>query len=137
MVRIVGVETSRLLTKHLLIKMAMQESIGHIKLVNWLGARDSKLEDSVNRAWFDNRGKGVGEVHAGALAKAAHHPTRLVAVERTVGASLVAEDPLASDDIGTRWPWDKLPRTVALQGIELLTHRSKPVQRWGAGTGPK
>ena len=78
----------------------------------------------MNRARFDNRGEGVGEVHAGALAKAAHHPTRLVALERTVGASLVAENPLASDDIGTWWPRDKLPRTVALQGVKLLTHCS-------------
>ena len=104
-VRIVGVdETSRLLIEHLLVKMAMQESIRHIELVDWPGTRNSKLEDSANRARFDNRGEGVGEVHAGALAKAAHHPTRLVALERTVGASLVAEDPLASDDICTRRP---------------------------------
>ena len=119
-VRMVGVdETSRLLTEHLLVEMAMQESIRHIELVDRPSARNSKLEKSANRAWFNNRGEGVGEVHA-----AAHHPTRLVALERTVGASLVAEDPLASDDIGTGWPRDKLPRTVALQGVKLLTHRS-------------
>ena len=114
-VQIVGVdETSRLLTEYLLVEMAMQESIRHIELVNRPSVRNSKLENSANRARFDNRGEGVGEVHAGALAKAAHHPTRLVALERAVGASLVAEDPLASDDIGTGWPRDKLPCAVAL-----------------------
>ena len=115
MVRIGGVdETSRLLTEHLLVEMTIQESIRHVELVNRLSARNSKLENNANRVRFDNRGEGVGEVHAGALAKAAHHPTRLVALERTVGASLVAEDPLASDDIGTGWPRDKLPCAVAL-----------------------
>ena len=105
MVRIVGVdETSRLLTEHLLVEMAMQESIRHIDLVDRPSARNSKLENSANHARFDNRGKGVGEVHAGALAKTAHHPTRLVALERTVRVSLVAEDPLASDGIGTGRP---------------------------------
>ena len=63
-----------------------------------------------------------------ALAKDAHDPSRLVALEGTIGASLVVEDPLASDDIGTGWPRDKLPRTVALQGVKLLTHRSEPVR---------
>jgi hypothetical protein len=93
-VRIVGVgETSRLLTEYLLVEMAMQESIRHIELVDWPGARNSKLENSANRARFDNRGEGVGEVHAGTLAEAAHHPTRLVALERTIRASLVAEHP--------------------------------------------
>ena len=106
----------------------MQESIRHIELVDWPGARNSKPENRANCARFDNRGEGVGELHAGALAKAVHHPTRLVVLERTVRASLVAEDPLASDDIGTGWPRDKLPRTVALQGAKLLTHRSKPVR---------
>ena len=129
MVRIVSVdETSGLLTKHLLVEMAMQESIGHVELVNWPGARDIKLENSVNCARFDNRGEGDREVHAGALAETAHHPSRLVAHKITIRTSLVAENPLANDNIGTGRPRDKLPRTVALQGIELFTHRSKPVQ---------
>ena len=114
-VRIVGVdETSRLLTEHLLVEMDMQESIRHIELVDRPSARNSKLENNANHARFNNRGEGVGEVHAGALAKAAHHPARLIALERTVGASLVAEYPLASDGIGTGRPRNKLPRTVAL-----------------------
>ena len=77
MARIVGVdETTRLLTEHLLVKMTMQESIRHIELVDWPGTRNSKLEDSADRARFDNRGEGVGEVHAGTLAEAAQHPHR-------------------------------------------------------------
>ena len=54
-VRIIGVDkTSRLLTEHLLVEMAMQESIRHIELVDRPGARNSELENSVNRARFDN-----------------------------------------------------------------------------------
>ena len=46
-VRIVGVdETSRLLTKHLLVEMAMQKSISHIELVNWPGARNAPYRTS-------------------------------------------------------------------------------------------
>ena len=129
MVRKGGVdETSRLLTEHLLGKMSMQESIGYIELVNWPGARGSELENGANRARFYNRGEGVGEVHAGALAKATHHPACLIALKRTVRASLVAKDPLASDNIGMRRSRDKLPRAVTLQGVELLSHGGKPVR---------
>ena len=57
-VRIVGVdETSRLLTEHLLVEMAMQESIRHIELVDRPSARNSELENSANRARFNNRAK--------------------------------------------------------------------------------
>ena len=73
MVRMVGVdETNRLLTEHLLVEVAMQKSIGHVELVNRPGARNNELENSANRARFDNRGEGFGEVHVGALSKAAH-----------------------------------------------------------------
>jgi hypothetical protein len=50
-------ETGGLLTKHLLGEMPMQESIGHIELVNRPGARGSELKDDVNRARFDNWGE--------------------------------------------------------------------------------
>ena len=106
----------------------MQESIRHIELVDRPSARNSKLENSANRARFNNRGEGVGEVHAGALAKAAHHPARLIALERTVGASLVAEDPLASDDVGTGRPRDKLLGVVPLESVELFPHHNEPMR---------
>lgn len=125
MVRMVGVdETNRLLTEHLLVEVAMQKSIGHVELVNGPGVRNSELENSVNRVRFDNRGEGVDEVHAGALAKAAHDPMRLVALKGTVGASLVAVDPLASDDVGTGSPQDKGPVTPNMRDYPKETRRS-------------
>ena len=138
MIRKGGVdEAGRLLTEHLLGEMSMQESIGYIELVNWPGARGSELKNGANRARFDDRGEGVGEVHASTLAKAAYNPARLVALKRTVRASLVSKDPLARDDIGMRRARDKLPRAVALQGIELLAHGGKPVRipKGGASGG--
>ena len=129
MVREGGVdETSRLLTEHLLGEVPMQESIGHIELVNRPSARGRELKDGANRARFDNRGKGVGEVHAGTLMKAAYHPARLMALERAIRVTLVPKDPFARDDIGMRVPGHKLPCAVALKRIELLAHSGKPVR---------
>ena len=55
-VQIGGVdETSRLLTEHLLVEMTMQESIRHVELVNRPSARNSRLENSADRARFDDR----------------------------------------------------------------------------------
>ena len=106
----------------------MQESIRHIELVNRPSARNSELENSANRARFNNRGKCVGEVHARALPKTLNHPASFIALESAIRTSLVPKDPLARDDVGTGRPRDKLPGTVPLERIELFLHCSEPMR---------
>ena len=115
MIRLSGVdEADGLLTVDLLGEMAMKERVGDVHLVDGPCAGDRQLEDSADSAWFDNRGEGVGEVHARPLLKTTNHPSSLVVLERTVRASLVAKHPLARDDVGTRGSRNKLPCAVAL-----------------------
>jgi len=114
MVGMLGVdEAGGLLTVDLLGKMTVQERIGHIQLVDGPSARDCQLEHRANRARFDNRGEGVGEVHARALPKAADDPTRFVALECAIRSCLELEHPLSTDEVGTWGPRDELPGAVA------------------------
>ena len=130
-------ETSGLLIEHLLGKMTMQEGVGDIQLVHRPGARDRQLKNDANRARFDNRGEGVGEVHARALPKTTNHAPSLVALKRTAWACLVAKHPLAGDGIGMRGSRNKMPRAVALQCIKLLPHHHEPMRipKGGASRG--
>ena len=74
-------EASGLLTKHLLLKMAVEKGVGDIHLVNRPAARDGELEDSADRARFDNRGERLREINSSALAETADHPASLVALK--------------------------------------------------------
>lgn len=129
MIRMLGVdETGGLLTVHLLCKVPMQKGVGNVQLMHRPSARDRQPKDGADRARFYNRGESVGEVHIGTLAKSANHPTSFVALERTARMCLVAEHPLATDDVSMGRPRNKMPHTVALQRVELLPHRRKPMR---------
>ena len=135
MIRVGAVdEPRRLLAEHLLLEMTVEKGVRDVHLVHRPPARHRELEDGANRPWFDNRGEGVGEVDAGALTKAANHPAGLMTVKCAVRMELVLEDPLAGDDIGVARARNKLPRLVALQGIELLPHGREP--QWVANSRP-
>ena len=129
MVRMCGVDKAGgLLTEHLLGEVAMQEGIGDVQLMHGPSSGDGQLKHGADRARFNNRSKSVGEVHARTLPKASNHPASFVALESPVGTSLMPKDPLARDDVGTRWPRDKLPGAVPLERIELFLHRSEPMR---------
>ena len=121
-------KTGGLLTINLLLKMAVEEGVGDIHLMNGPSVGHSELEDGADRARFNNRGKCVGEVHARALSKAPNHPASFIALESTVRTSLVPKDPLARDDVGTGRPRDELPGTVPLERVEFFLHRSEPMR---------
>ena len=121
-------ETGGLLTINLLLKMAMEEGIGDIHLMNWPASGHRKLEDGADRARFDNRGKRLSEVNSSALSKTTNHPASLVALKCTIRAGLVAKNPLAGDDVRARRPGNQCPGTVPLKSVELFLHRRKPVR---------
>ena len=63
--------------------MAVEQGVGDIHLVNRPAARDGELEDSADRARFDNRGERLREINSSALAETADHPASLVALKST------------------------------------------------------
>ena len=105
----------------------MEEGILDIKLMNRLAAGEHQREDSPYCGWLDDRTESLGEVNAGALCEAAQHPARLVALKRSIRLELVLENPFASHNVGPRWTWDKIPRAVGQEGVELLLHSASPI----------
>jgi hypothetical protein len=90
--------------------------------MDWPSSGSREVQNSLDRARFDNRSEHIREVDAGALTEASDHPARLVALECTIGAQLVLEHPLASDDVGARRAQNELPSLVPLQSVKLFLH---------------
>lgn len=80
----------------------MQKGIGDIQLKNRPSTRGCQLKHCVDRARIDKQSEGVGQVHVCALSESTNNPTSFVALDRTIGAGLVAKQPFCSNDIGIR-----------------------------------
>jgi hypothetical protein len=77
---------SGLLTVHLFGEMSMLEGIRDVHLVNRPSSVSGEVQNSPDRARFDNRSKHIREVDAGTLTEASDHPACLVVLECTIGA---------------------------------------------------
>ena len=106
----------------------MEEGILHVELAYGPVSRHSNAEDGADRGRFDDRAERLVVVDAGLLRETTNNPTRLVPGEGAVGVELVFEQPLASDDVRTRWPRYKAPSAVVDQRLVLLCHRSAPIR---------
>ena len=80
-------------------ELAVEEGVLDVKLASLLFKGDGDGEDDADRGRFDNRTEGLIEVDALLLRETAKHPSCFVAVKRAIGFELVAEDPLAEDDV--------------------------------------
>jgi hypothetical protein len=60
------------------------------------------------------------------MSEAPEDPTSLASIKRAILLELVLEDPLGSDDIGSRRLRNQVPRAVRQQGLVLL-HSVTPV----------
>lgn len=118
----------RLTAGHLFIEEAVEKGIADVELIHGPPTGGSDRQDSANGAWFHNRTECVGEVHAGSLSKAPDHPARFVANEGSIGAVLVAKDPLSGDDTSSGWLGKETPGFVCEEGVVFLLHGSPPVQ---------
>ena len=125
-------EAGRLLAIHRLIEGAVEESVLHIKLMNRPGAGGGDAEDDTNGRGLDDGAEGLVVVDAMLLGVATNNPTCLVTGERAIGVELVLEDPLAGNDVCTRWTRDEPPRAIVDQSLELFGHGCTPV---GVGKG--
>jgi hypothetical protein len=111
-----------------LIEGDVEEGVLHIELLNEPVTGDSNSEHHASGGWFHNRAESFVVVDPGALSETPEDPASLVAIEGPVGAKLVREDPLASDDVGATAPGDKLPCPIALQGPILVLHSRAPIR---------
>jgi hypothetical protein len=98
----------------------MEEGILDVKLVYRPTPRDSQGQHSSDGGRLDDEVKGLIVVHLGELCEPLEDPASLVPVKRVIRLELVLEDPLVSDDIGTRRPRNQVPHVVRQQGLVLL-----------------
>jgi hypothetical protein len=121
-------EPGGLLTVHLFGEMSMEVGVGDVHLVHRPSSGSGEVQNSPDRAQFDNRSECIREVDTGALTEATDHPARLVVLECTIGAQLVLEHQLASDDVGARRAQNELPSLVLLQSVKLFLHSHTPLR---------
>lgn len=88
---------------------------------------DSQAENNPNGARLNNGRERFVKINAWLLRVTAAHPASLVARKRTVRVKFMTENPLARDDIGTRWARNKRPCVVENESVVLLLHGLEPV----------
>jgi hypothetical protein len=95
---------------------AVEKSVLHVELLNWLVTGNSNGEYRAHGGQFHNRAECLIVVHTRALSETPEDPTSLVAIEGAVGAKLVDEDSLAGDDVRATRPKNKFSGPVAHEG---------------------
>jgi hypothetical protein len=83
----------------------------------------SNGKKSTNSGHVSHWSKGLVIVTAMLLLKAASDKTSLVALKRTIGASLDLVDPLAGDGTNRGRRSDNIPSASTLKSSNLLSHR--------------
>ena len=121
-------EAGRLATVDDLGELAVEEGVLDVKLASLPFKGDGDGEDDADRGRFDNRTEGLIEVDALLLRETAKHPACFVAVKRAIGLELVAEDPLAGDDVGVSRRRHEIPSVVAEESAVLRGHSIEPVR---------
>jgi hypothetical protein len=102
-VRCSGVdEAFRLLAVDSLLEVVVEKGILHVELAHGLVSGRSNAEDGADRGRLDNRAECLIVVDAFLLGEATDDLARLVLDEGAVGAELMFEQPLASDNVRTR-----------------------------------
>jgi hypothetical protein len=105
----------------------MEEGILHIELLNWTVMGDSSGEHHKHGGRFHNRAENLVVVDSGALSETSKDPVSLVAIEISISAELVHEDPFVGDDVGALRSWNKVPGPITHQGPVLILHCHTPI----------
>jgi hypothetical protein len=106
----------------------MEKSILHVELLNRPATRNSNGEHRAHGGRFHNRAERLIVVHTGALSETLEDPTSLVAIDGAVGAKLVGENPLASDNVRVTRPRNKFLGPVAQEGPVLIFYCRVPIR---------
>lgn len=112
-----------------LLKCHVQEDILDVQLMD--GLVDSQAEDGPNGGGLLNGTKGLIEVNAKALHKAAEDPPSLVAMKGAIRLELVLKDRLVDDFVDAWGVRDKLPCVVGEERRTLFISLSANVDRRG------
>ena len=112
----------------------MKKGILHIQLMNRPVAREGQGQHGANGGWLDNRTESLRKINPGTLSEPSKHPSRFVALQRTVGIELVLEYPFASNNISPSRTWYEIPRIVGQERIKFLLHSPAPI--WISKSAP-
>jgi hypothetical protein len=108
--------------------MTMKKGILHVELVDRPRARCSNAENNVDGGRFNNWIEGLIIVDAVLLRETLDNLASLVSSKRTISIILVLENPLASDDVGTRWTRNQPSGVVINKSLKFLRHSSTPLR---------
>jgi hypothetical protein len=100
-------KTGWLLTVDNFVKVAIEKGVLDIKLTDRPITRDNNVEDEANCFRLGKRIGSLVVVDAWALRVAADYPTSFATSKHAVRVELMTIDPLADDDVGTRWARNK------------------------------
>jgi hypothetical protein len=108
---------------NILTQLTIKKSILHIKLRDGPLPNRSHDKKSANSGHMSNRSKSLIIIMTLFLLKTTSNKTSLIALKRTVGASLNLIDSLTSDRTNTWGTGHKIPRVSPLKSSNLLSHR--------------
>jgi hypothetical protein len=111
---------------NILTKLTIKKDILHIKLRDELLPNRSHNKKSVNSGHMSNTSKSLIIIMILLLLKTMSNETSLIALKRTIRASLNLVDPLISDRMNTWGTWHKIPPASPLKSSNLLSHRMLP-----------
>jgi hypothetical protein len=120
-------KTVRLVVVDLLPQDTMEKDVLHIKLVYRPATRGHEGEHSLDRRRLDHRRKGLTEVDAGTLRKAADDPTGFIARQRTICIMFVPKNPFAGNHISVRMTRNESPCLIHHHSVVLRLHHRAPV----------
>jgi hypothetical protein len=110
----------------ILMQLIIKKGILHIKLRDEPLPNKSHRKKSVNSGHMSNMSKSLIIITTLLLLKIMSSKTSLIALKRTVRASLNLIHPLTSDRMNTWRTWHKIPCASPLKSSNLLSHRVLP-----------
>jgi hypothetical protein len=113
---------------NILSQLIIKEGILHIKLRDRPLPNRSHGKKSVNSGNMSNRSKSLIIITTLLLLKTTSNKMILIALKRTIRASLNLIDPLTSDRTNTWRTGHKISRASSLKSSNLLSHRMMPFQ---------
>jgi hypothetical protein len=113
---------------NILTQLTIKKDILHIKLRDGPLPNRSHSKKSANHGHVSNKSKSLIIIMTLLLLKTTSNEMSLIALKRTIRASLNLIDPLISDRTNTWRIGHKIPHASPLKSSNLLSHRMLPFQ---------
>jgi hypothetical protein len=111
---------------NILTQLTIKKDILHIKLGDGPLQNRSHNKKSVNSGHMSNKSKNLIIITTMLLLKITRNKTSLIALKKTISASLNLINPLTCDRMNTWGIGHKIPHTSLLKSSNLLSHRVLP-----------